>query len=1019
MGILKNALRPVASLYLTVPLLACSILLVFAGTWAQRLMGIDDVVAHYFRSWVARIDPRIFAPGMRPGRGPSHDVIPFFGGKLLVLLLLINLLAAHSVRFKMNWKRSGILLIHFSLIMLLVSELISGYWAKEQQVQLVKGQSSSFTYDIRKPELAVIDQSSSDHDSVTVIGASMLKSGAVIDSPKLPFQVRIDSYFRNSDVLGPAQAAKAKVQPRATAGEDAGLALLELPPEPGTDSEKVDMPSAYVTLVAGEQNLGTYLLSTDLLSPQHVTFNGKTYAIALRFERFYKPYTLTLLHFAHDKYLGSDEPKNFSSRVRLVDAARHVDREVLIWMNHPLRYAGDTIYQEGFGPGDKYTTLQVASSPTSSWAAPLANLPGIGPWLSYMSVQLLACFIGAAGLLIHFGMHLVGFLRRKLKSSGPVPSQSSEPRRSGNYQLAPTTPPLFARASFWLSSFVLMLGATVVAVMAVLPAVKHSEPYNLEEFGKLPVVSEGRVLPIDSLARNTLRIVSGHETLTRDKQSLPAVQWILDAFTDSPKWHEDKIFRIDHPDIVGMLHLDAGQKYFSANDLAPHLAELSHQSEIANQVDQAERDAFQSKVLQLFESVRLVEKVVGGFERGQTYVVPPTSTNADWMTLAEAAKQAQKTGKVPEAAVLFTKVIDDYSHQRPASFNADLHEYQNYLQTVAPRIDQKSRFEAYDNAFDPFMACIVLYVIVLILGFASWLGWRKPLTAASLSLLAFTFLVHSFGLGARIWLQGRPPVTNLYSSAVFIGWGVVLLCIFLELLWRNGIASVVAATIGFVTLVIALHLSSDATLQPNGDTMAVLRAVLDTNLWLATHVVCITLGYASTFLAGTLAIVYVIRGVATPSLDADLRKSLARMVYGIVCFAMFFSFVGTILGGIWADQSWGRFWGWDPKENGAILIVLWNALILHARWSGMVRERGMVLLAVFGNVVTSWSWFGTNMLGIGLHSYGFMDAAVPWLVSFDVFQILMIGMGLLPMRFWRSVDSPSTARGFEPRVPTA
>ena len=178
--------------------------------------------------------------------------------------------------------------------------------------------------------------------------------------------------------------------------------------------------------------------------------------------------------------------------------------------------------------------------------------------------------------------------------------------------------------------------------------------------------------------------------------------------------------------------------------------------------------------------------------------------------------------------------------------------------------------------------------------------------------------------------------------------------------------------------------------------------MLDTNLWLATHVVCITLGYASTFLAGTLAAVYVVRGVATPSLDADLRKSLARMVYGIVCFAMFFSFVGTILGGIWADQSWGRFWGWDPKENGAILIVLWNALILHARWSGMVRERGMVLLAVFGNVVTSWSWFGTNMLGIGLHSYGFMDAAVPWLVGFDLLQVALIGVGLVPLKLWRS-----------------
>ena len=119
------------------------------------------------------------------------------------------------------------------------------------------------------------------------------------------------------------------------------------------------------------------------------------------------------------------------------------------------------------------------------------------------------------------------------------------------------------------------------------------------------------------------------------------------------------------------------------------------------------------------------------------------------------------------------------------------------------------------------------------------------------------------------------------------------------------------------------------------------------------------------------------------------------MVYGIICFATFASFVGTVLGGIWADQSWGRFWGWDPKENGALLIVIWNAIILHARWGGMVRERGMMVMAVFGNIVTSWSWFGTNMLGIGLHSYGFTDAAFPWLSLFVISQLLIMSLALV------------------------
>jgi ABC-type transport system involved in cytochrome c biogenesis permease subunit len=258
-------------------------------------------------------------------------------------------------------------------------------------------------------------------------------------------------------------------------------------------------------------------------------------------------------------------------------------------------------------------------------------------------------------------------------------------------------------------------------------------------------------------------------------------------------------------------------------------------------------------------------------------------------------------------------------------------------------------------------------------------------------------VIHTVGVGFRMYLEGRPPVTNLYSSAVFIGWAAVLLGIILEQVFKGGIGLVCAGLIGFVTLNIAHHLSL------SGDTMEMLRAVLDTNLWLSTHVVTVTIGYASMFVAGLLAAIYIVRGFFTRSLAPETGKSLARMVYGIVCFSTLFSFVGTVLGGIWADQSWGRFWGWDPKENGALLIVLWNAIILHARWGGYIRERGLMAAAIFGNIITSFSWFGVNMLGVGLHSYGFMDEAFMWLVLFDASQLILIVLALLPARFWVSL----------------
>jgi len=134
------------------------------------------------------------------------------------------------------------------------------------------------------------------------------------------------------------------------------------------------------------------------------------------------------------------------------------------------------------------------------------------------------------------------------------------------------------------------------------------------------------------------------------------------------------------------------------------------------------------------------------------------------------------------------------------------------------------------------------------------------------------------------------------------------------------------------------------------------------------------------------------------------------MTYGTVCFATFFSFIGTVLGGLWADDSWGRFWGWDPKENGALMIVLWNAIVLHARWGGIARERGIACLAVFGNIVVSWSWFGVNQLGAGLHSYGFTSGVSMALWSFVLSQLVAIGFALTPLDRWKRPMKGARAR---------
>jgi ABC-type transport system involved in cytochrome c biogenesis permease subunit len=319
-------------------------------------------------------------------------------------------------------------------------------------------------------------------------------------------------------------------------------------------------------------------------------------------------------------------------------------------------------------------------------------------------------------------------------------------------------------------------------------------------------------------------------------------------------------------------------------------------------------------------------------------------------------------------------------------------------------------------------------VVVFVLACLSWLGWaREPLRRSAFWLLVLTLAVHTWALFLRMHLQGRPPVTNLYSSAVFIGWGCVALGVIVELIFRMGIGAAVAGMLGFVTGLISHYLAAGT------DTMEMMRAVLDTNFWLATHVVVVTLGYTATFFAGAVAVGAVVviglrvfvewltRATAAPGakprpagsamggIDGTLLRVLTQVTYGIICFAVLLSFVGTVLGGIWADQSWGRFWGWDPKENGALLIVIWNALILHARWAGMIKAPGLALLAIGGNMITAFSWFGTNQLGVGLHAYGFnsglaVGLAITWFIHSAV-----IALGAAIVWKWRLLSRGTPA----------
>jgi ABC-type transport system involved in cytochrome c biogenesis permease subunit len=459
------------------------------------------------------------------------------------------------------------------------------------------------------------------------------------------------------------------------------------------------------------------------------------------------------------------------------------------------------------------------------------------------------------------------------------------------------------------------------------------------------------------------------------------------------------IFRIENDQVLGTMGLQArpGLRY-SFSELLPRVGSLVQESLRASRLAPHERDLYQVKLLELAKKFELYVKLANLQTEG-LHVVPPRTSGDEWKTYEQARQYRDQD---PNSAA-FLGILQAYLRNQPDAFNRNVAEYRDQVTKAMPVEMARSDFELFFNHFKPFYHCAMLYVLVFLLACLSFVGFAEPLRRASFWLAVVTLAVHTWALIARMYIQGRPPVTNLYSSAVFIGWGCVVLGLVLEAIYRRGIGNLVAGATGALSLVVAHNLAS------GGDTLEMMQAVLDTNFWLATHVTCVTIGYTATFVAGFLGIVYVFLGVLTRRLDRDLTRSLSQMIYGVVCFATLFSFTGTVLGGIWADQSWGRFWGWDPKENGALLIVIWNALILHARWAGLARARGLALLAIFGNVVTAWSWFGVNMLGVGLHSYGFMEGAVFWLAAFMASQLLLIGMGLLPPRWWRSFAAQEAA----------
>lgn len=373
------------SLRLTVVLLILSLLLVFVATLDQVNFGLWVVQEKYFRSFIVLWQV--------PGSSVSIPVFP--GGYFIGGLLLINLVSAHAYRFALSWRKLGIQLAHSGLILLLLGELITGLLQVDSSMRLEEGQTKSYSESFRSHELALIDKTDPGFDEVVAVPEAVLADQGTLQHPKLPFQVSIKAFYANATL----QMGDPSGRPGTpVANQGIGTRVVVIPQPLTYKLDDNNLPAAFVEIVGPAGSLGTWAVSPVVGLPQTFTFEGRTWELALRLQRHYQPFSLNLLQVTHEKYPGTEIPKNFASRVRLKDEAGHEDREVVIFMNNPLRHGGLTFYQYQMNAAEKMSAFQVVGNP--GWLLPY-----------------IACILMGIGLTWQFCYSLLGFIRKRAKTT--------------------------------------------------------------------------------------------------------------------------------------------------------------------------------------------------------------------------------------------------------------------------------------------------------------------------------------------------------------------------------------------------------------------------------------------------------------------------------------------------------------------------------------------------------------------------------------------------------------------------
>lgn len=517
---------------------------------------------------------------------------------------------------------------------------------------------------------------------------------------------------------------------------------------------------------------------------------------------------------------------------------------------------------------------------------------------------------------------------------------------------------------------------------------------GIDALQALPVQDGGRIKPFQTFANESLQLIYGKPAFKLEGSSAPArpateilMTWILQPSA----WQETPLFEINFIELKKGLKLPSERKHFSFNEILGNerlpalMQELQSKRETKEKLDPYFQ-ALQRLDTQLF-TFREIAK-------GAAVRVVPPRTGDKWIALSDLEGELQNQFiKVTKAFIPLLSATGDQSRERMAEAEKSLAQEVTLFRSLAEKENpslypsaQVIKAELHYNSFHPFKWAWILYLLGAVSSFLAWILGKSSLYKPAWLMVILGFALHTYGFALRIYLTGRPPVSNMYETVVWVGYGTVLFSMIIEFIYRWRFILLAGSLVAAFCLILAdlAPVVLDPSLQP-------LEPVLRNNFWLMVHVLTITVSYAAFFLAFALGDIGLIYYLKNEEANKDKIKAITLAVYRSIQIGVSLLAPGIILGGVWADYSWGRFWGWDPKETWALIALLGYLAVLHGRLGGWIKDFGMMASAVVTFSLVIMAWYGVNfVLGAGLHSYGFGAGGVEYVSVFVGLHLLFV-----------------------------